>query len=109
MLKCFTVKSLKLIPHQIGSMGTGVIMQKDDSVLQHAHTAHTTMTKIQELGGIELPPHPVYSPDLVPLDYRLFRSMVHFLCGRNFENIEDVEVDITESSHQKPEIINLAE
>ena len=28
MLKCFLAKSLKLIPHQIGSMGTGVIMQK---------------------------------------------------------------------------------
>ena len=31
MLKCFPVKSLKLIPNQISSMGTGVIMQKDDS------------------------------------------------------------------------------
>ena len=28
MLKCFPAKSLKLIPHQIGSMGTSVIMQK---------------------------------------------------------------------------------
>ena len=34
MLKCFPAKSLKLIPHQIGSMGTGVIMQIDDSVRQ---------------------------------------------------------------------------
>ena len=32
MLKCFPAKSLKLIPHQIGSIETGVIMQKDDSV-----------------------------------------------------------------------------
>ena len=36
MLKCFPAKSLKLIPHQIDSMGTGVIMQKDDSVRQHS-------------------------------------------------------------------------
>ena len=36
MLKCFPAKSLKLIPHQIGNMGTGVIMQKDDSVRQHS-------------------------------------------------------------------------
>ena len=36
MLKCFPAKSLKLIPHQIISMGTGVIMQKDDSVRQHS-------------------------------------------------------------------------
>ena len=32
ILKCFPAKSLKLIPHQIGSMGMGVIMQKDDSI-----------------------------------------------------------------------------
>ena len=32
MLKCFPAKYLKLIPHKIGSMGTGLIMQKDDSV-----------------------------------------------------------------------------
>ena len=36
MLKCFPVKSLKLIPHQIVSMGTGVIMQNDDSVRHHS-------------------------------------------------------------------------
>ena len=33
---CFPAKSLKRIPHQIGSMGTGVVMQKDDSVGQHS-------------------------------------------------------------------------
>ena len=36
MLKCFPAKSFKLIPHQIGSMGTCVIMQKDDSVRKHS-------------------------------------------------------------------------
>ena len=35
-LKRFPAKSLKFIPHQIGSMGTGVIMQKDDSIRQHS-------------------------------------------------------------------------
>ena len=34
--KCFPAKSLKLIPHHFGSMGTGVIMQKDDFVRQHS-------------------------------------------------------------------------
>ena len=36
MVKCFPAKSLKLIPHQVGSMGTCVIMQKDDSVREHS-------------------------------------------------------------------------
>ena len=36
MLKCFPAKSLKLIPYQIVSMGTGVIMQKDDPFRHHS-------------------------------------------------------------------------
>ena len=36
IFKCFPAKSLKLIPHQIGSMGTGVIMQKDDFDRQYS-------------------------------------------------------------------------
>ena len=36
------------------------------------HTARTTMTKIHELGGIELLPHPAYNPDLANSDYHLF-------------------------------------
>ena len=56
MLKCFPAKSLKLIPYQIGIMGTGVIMQKDDSdipgrfdfmsrrsILSHQETNHTSL------------------------------------------------------------------
>ena len=35
-LKCFPIKSLKLIPYQIDSMKTGVIVQKDASVRQYS-------------------------------------------------------------------------
>ena len=35
--------------------------------------------------------HPVYTA-FAPSDYHLFRSLAHFLRGRNFENIEAVEV-----------------
>lgn len=55
------------------------------------HTARTTQKKIQELADIEVLPHPPYSPDLAPSDYHLFRSMAHFLRGRQFENVEEVE------------------
>ena len=64
------------------------------------------MTKIQELGGNELLPHPEYSPDLALSDYHLFQSMAHFLCGRNFENIEAVEVK--NSTRVKKVIFTLA-
>ena len=36
MLKCFPAKYLNVIPHQIGSMGTGVITLEDDFVRQHS-------------------------------------------------------------------------
>ena len=46
-------------------------------------------------GGIELLPHPSYSPDLAPSYCHLLRSMAHFLRERNFENIEAMEMDLT--------------
>ena len=60
------------------------------------HTGPSTVTKIQELEGIELLPHPAYRPVLAPSDYHLFRSMAYFSRGRNFENIQSVEVILTE-------------
>ena len=51
---------------------------------------------MQELGGIELLPHPAYIPDLAPSDYHLFRSMAYFLNGRNFENFQALKVGLTE-------------
>ena len=55
------------------------------------HTANRTKLKIEELEGIELLPHPAYSPDLAPSDYHLFRSMAHFLKGLHFNNEQEVE------------------
>ena len=55
------------------------------------HTAKQTKEKLEELDGIELLPHPAYSPDLAPSDYYLFRSMAHFLKGRRFNNEEEVK------------------
>ena len=57
-----------------------------------AHTSRKTQNKIEELGDIEILPHPPYSPDLAPSDYYLFRSLAHFLLGRQFINVDDVEV-----------------
>ena len=86
-----------------------ILLQQDNS---RTHTTRTTMT-IQELGGIELLPHRAYCTGLS--DFHLFRSMEHFLRGRNFENIEAVGVGFTEFFASKTRnwyrrgIINLAE
>jgi [histone H3]-lysine36 N-dimethyltransferase SETMAR len=65
-----------------------VLLQQDNA---KPHTSRQTKEKIAELDGIELLPHPAYSPDLAPSDYHLFRSMAHFLRGRSFNNLDDVE------------------
>lgn len=64
------------------------LLQQDNA---RPHTSAITQEKIKFLDGIELLPHPAYSPDLAPSDYHLFRSMAHFLRGRRFVNINDVE------------------
>lgn len=72
----------------------GLVNRKLGLLLQDnakPHTAKKTIEKIEELEGIELLPHPAYSPDLAPSDYYLFRSMAHYLQGRHFNNQEDVE------------------
>jgi len=33
--------------------------------------------------------HPPYSPDIVPLDFHLFRSLQNSLIGKNFISLED--------------------
>ncbi|KAG5315313.1 MOS1T transposase, partial [Pseudoatta argentina] len=34
-------------------------------------------------------PHPLYSPDIAPSDYHLFRSLAHSLCEQKFTSYED--------------------
>jgi histone-lysine N-methyltransferase SETMAR len=70
-----------------------VLLQQDNAC---PHTAKKTLQKIEELEGIELLPHPAFSPDLEPSDYYLFCSMVQFLHGKKFQSVADVEVAIEE-------------
>ena len=69
-----------------------VLFQQDNA---KPHTAARTQQKIEELEW-ELLPHPGYSPDVATSDYHLFRSMEHFLRGRCFSKIEDVETGCRE-------------
>jgi histone-lysine N-methyltransferase SETMAR len=66
-----------------------MLLQQDNA---RPHMAKKTLQKIEELEGIELLPHPTFSPDLVASDYCLFRSMAQFLRGIKFQYVADVEV-----------------
>jgi histone-lysine N-methyltransferase SETMAR len=58
-----------------------LLLQQDNP---RTYTAKKTLQKIEELEGIELLPHPAFSPDPEPSDYYLFRSMAQFLHGNIF-------------------------
>ncbi|KAK6760669.1 hypothetical protein RB195_021940 [Necator americanus] len=56
------------------------------------HVAKKTSQKILELGWEALP-HPSYSPDLDPSDYRLFRSLQHHLEEKRYDDRDHLEND----------------
>ena len=64
------------------------LIRRKDVLLQHdnagVHRCNLTNETLDELGDVEILPHPVYSPDLVPSGYGLFRSMQQFLRQRRF-------------------------
>jgi hypothetical protein len=70
-----------------------LLLQEDDA---RPYTAKKSLQKIEELEGIGLPPHRAFSPDFVPSDYYLFRSMAQFLRGKKFQSVADMEVVVEE-------------
>ena len=58
--------------------------------------------KIKELNGIELLPNSSCSPDLAPSYYYLFKSMAHFLRGRQLKNVSDIRIRIQVFIDSKP-------
>ncbi|CAH2101193.1 unnamed protein product [Euphydryas editha] len=79
--------------------GKRVLLQQDNA---KPHTAKVTRYKIEELGGVELLPHPEFSTDLAPSDYYLFRSMAKFLRGEKFESKGDVKNAVRQFFASKP-------
>jgi histone-lysine N-methyltransferase SETMAR len=53
------------------------------------HTSLHTREAITKLQWTVLP-HPPYNPDLAPYDYHLFSPLKDAICGKKFENDEEV-------------------
>ena len=76
-----------------------MLFQQDNA---RPHNSRITIQKLEEFDGVKLLSHPAYNPDLSPSDFRLFRPMAHFLSGRIFDNIADVEQGCREFFASKP-------
>ncbi|EFN64341.1 Histone-lysine N-methyltransferase SETMAR, partial [Camponotus floridanus] len=63
-----------------------VILLHDNARPHVANSVKETLMQFEW----EVLPHPVYSPDLAPSDYYLFRSMQHGLVDAHFKTYEDV-------------------
>ncbi|GFW87438.1 mariner Mos1 transposase [Trichonephila clavipes] len=69
-------------------------LRHDKVILQHDNArplvAKVVKTYLETLKW-EVLPHPLYSPDLAPSDYHLFRSMAHGLADQHFRSYEEVK------------------
>lgn len=63
-----------------------VILHQDNAP---AHTAETTRTEIGLL-GCQLLDHPPYSPDLAPMDFRIFPVVKSALKGQRFDSFQEL-------------------
>ena len=68
----------------------GVVFHQDNA---RPHTSLVTRRKLLELGW-EVMPHPLYSPDLAPSDYHLFRPHQNHLNGKTFDSNEAVKNEL---------------
>lgn len=57
------------------------------------HFAKKTQEKLKQL-QVELLPHPAYSPDISPSDYHLFRSLEHWLRGKQLKTEDDLKREL---------------
>lgn len=60
-----------------------------------------TREKLLSLGWAVLP-HPLYSPDIMPLDYHLFRFLALYLANKKLKNEDQLKSDLTTFFDQKP-------
>ena len=87
-------------------MSDPALINRKRALLQHdnapAHNSRVVKDKLEEIGGLEVLPHPTYSLDLAPSDFHLFRSMAHFLRGRHFADVHEVENGVRNFLASKP-------
>ncbi|UYV63606.1 TMEM67 [Cordylochernes scorpioides] len=77
-----------------------VLLQHDNAP---AHRARLSTNRIKNLEGIEVLPHPTYSPDIAPSDYVLFHFMATFLRGNTLKHFKTSKLPVVTFSTPNPE------
>jgi len=72
--------------NQRGLLSSGVLLQHDNA---RPHTACTTVATMTDM-HFECLPHPPYSPDLAPSDFRMFGPLKEAMGGKKFHSDEEV-------------------
>ena len=75
---------------QLIPRNTFIIFQQNNA---RQHVSKITSRKIKDLGW-EVFAHSLYSPDIAPTDFHLFRSLQHFMYGKRFENEDKIKEGI---------------
>jgi histone-lysine N-methyltransferase SETMAR len=65
------------------------------------HVSIMTQEKLNEFGW-EILTHPVYSPDIAPSDYYLFRSLPNHLHGEKMGSFDDVKKCVDDFFDSQP-------
>jgi histone-lysine N-methyltransferase SETMAR len=77
---------------------TKVLLHHDNA---RPHTSLRTREAITKLQWTVLS-HPPYSPDLAPSDYHLFGPLKDAICGKRFEDDEEVITEVKRWLRQRP-------
>ena len=73
--------------------GLGFCLQYDNA---SSHSSRIVMDTVNKL-GIELLPHPPYSPDLAICDFRLFPNFKNRLRGNKYESREELRCAVNKT------------
>lgn len=84
--------------HKINEQAALSPLRRDKEVLLHDNARHLVIRKVAgqlTKFGWRVLLHPIYSPDLAPSDYLLFHDQQHYLEEKEFDNVKEVENELT--------------
>lgn len=86
-------KQLELVHETLQTQQPAPSRRKNPIILydtSKAHVEKTTLQKLYQL-GIEVLPHPSYSPDLLPTEFHFFHALDKFIKEKRFRDVDELK------------------